>query len=82
MSATTPEGKYQIWGFEAQGEFDDFNRGVNSQEQSEDRTLRCVYATDDVEEAKTIMRNGGYMRNEGTPQQTWVVAREGRTLDG
>lgn len=79
MSATVPEGKYQIWGFEAQGNFDDMNRGVSSQEQSGDRALRCVYATDDIEEARTIMRNGGFYR-PGT--ETWVVAREGRTLGG
>jgi len=79
MSATVPEGKYQIWGFEAAGNYDDANRGVDSSDQTAERDLHCVYATDDKEEAKTIMRNGGFFR-PGT--QTWVVAREGKTVDG
>lgn len=80
MSTTPiPEGKYQIWGFEAQGSFDDTNVGVNSSQQGGERALVCVYATDDKEEARKIMRNGGFYRED---TETWVVARQGRTVDG
>lgn len=80
MSATEePEGKYQIWGFEASSNYDDANRGVDSEDQTVEPEIRCMYATDDIDEARTIMRNGGFFRQDGT---TWVIAREGKTVDG
>jgi hypothetical protein len=75
---STPEGKYQIWGFVANANFDDANRDVNSQNQTGEPTEVCVYATDDKDEARTIMRNGGFFREDG---KTWVVARRGVTVD-
>lgn len=77
MSATAPEGKYQIWGFEANANFDDLNRDVNSENQTGEPEEVCVYATDDIDEAKKIMRHGGFFREDG---ETWVVARRGVTV--
>ena len=69
------QGRYQILGFEANADYDDLNRNVDSHQQIENRELTVVYATDDLDEARAIMRAGGFLRND-----KWVVARQGRTL--
>lgn len=79
MNSTVPDGKYQIWGFEANADYDALNKDTSSADQTPERKLVCVYATDDITEAKAIMRNGGFFRDDGT---TWVIAREGRKRDG
>lgn len=70
--------KYVIYGYKQGADYDDLNRDVDPSKQEisgeDGRVLSRLYDTTDKEEAKKIMRNGGFIKDG-----EWYVAVQGAT---